>query len=87
MFADSESSTHSLTPTSSFIDDSILDDPQPHPEEQTSPDSAVFEKKWIVTDVGSSGSESMFPFQPALSPYGSPCTFALLLNVKINKKL
>ncbi|KAH9982093.1 OPT oligopeptide transporter [Lactifluus volemus] len=57
MFADSESSTHSLTPTSSFIDDSILDDPQPHPEEQTSPDSAVFEKKWIVTDVGSSGSE------------------------------
>jgi hypothetical protein len=69
MLPDSQSPTHSLTPTSSWVDDSILDDPEPQIEEQISPDSAVFEKKWIVTDVGSSGSESMSLLSsPAFSP-------------------
>lgn len=65
MLAESPTPTRSLTPTPSWAQDSTLDDIiQPQPEEETSPDTAVFEKKWIVTEVG--GDDGTCPFLPLL---------------------
>jgi len=55
MYPESPTPPSSITPTQSWTQDSILDDDAQHQTQSDAPGSStVFEKKWIVTEVGDS---------------------------------